>query len=234
MSAVHSTGSKKERAISLRRLGLSYSEILAKIPVAKSTLSLWLHSVGLSRHQKQRLTQKKLAAMRRGWERTRQRRLERSAKIKSAARLETARLIQEPLWLAGLCIYWAEGAREKAWRTGERVAVTNMDVEMIKLFITWLQKFLKVSPDDLEYSIYIHRQAPMDKAIHFWTKRLRIPARALRIYFKPDYGKRFRKNTSDTYNCIFRVRVMHSVDLQRKIAGWVEGVVEYFNNWGVV
>lgn len=33
---------EKQRAIELRRDGLSYNEILKLIPVAKSTLSVWL------------------------------------------------------------------------------------------------------------------------------------------------------------------------------------------------
>lgn len=53
----------KEKAINLRKRGFSYSEILEQIPVAKSTLSSWLHSIGLSKKQKQRLTEKKLASM---------------------------------------------------------------------------------------------------------------------------------------------------------------------------
>jgi transposase len=50
---------EKETAIELRKQGYSYSEILKKVPVAKSTLSLWLRSVGLAERQKQRLTEKK-------------------------------------------------------------------------------------------------------------------------------------------------------------------------------
>ena len=41
----------KEKAIKLRRRGYSYREIMREIPVAKSTLSEWLRSVGLSKHQ---------------------------------------------------------------------------------------------------------------------------------------------------------------------------------------
>jgi len=47
-----------KKAIELRKKGLSYSEILKCVPVAKSTLSLWLRSVGLSKKQRQRLTDK--------------------------------------------------------------------------------------------------------------------------------------------------------------------------------
>jgi len=43
---------EKEKAIKLRKRGFSYSEILREIPVAKSTLSLWLRSVGLAKKQR--------------------------------------------------------------------------------------------------------------------------------------------------------------------------------------
>ena len=52
---------EKWKAVELRRKGLSYREILQHVPVAKSTLSLWLRTVGLSRPQTQRLTEKRLA-----------------------------------------------------------------------------------------------------------------------------------------------------------------------------
>src|SRR5207249_316451 len=57
---------ERERAIELRRHGLSYREIRAQVPVAKSTLSLWLRQVGLAKAQRQRLTERRLAAAHRG------------------------------------------------------------------------------------------------------------------------------------------------------------------------
>ena len=57
---------EKNKAIELRKQGLSYREILEQIPVAKSSLSLWLKSVKLAESQKQRLTEKKLASARKG------------------------------------------------------------------------------------------------------------------------------------------------------------------------
>ncbi len=53
---------KREIAIALRKKGLSYREILKRVFVAKSTLSLWLGDVGLSKKQKQRITQKRIEA----------------------------------------------------------------------------------------------------------------------------------------------------------------------------
>jgi len=67
---------EKEKAIKLRKKGHSYSQILEKIPVAKSTLSLWLRSVKLAKRQKQQLTQKKLAAAFRGAMKRREQRID--------------------------------------------------------------------------------------------------------------------------------------------------------------
>ena len=49
----------KERAIELRKQGLSYNEILLQIDVAKSSLSLWLRDIKLTKEQKNRLKKKK-------------------------------------------------------------------------------------------------------------------------------------------------------------------------------
>jgi hypothetical protein len=43
---------EKEKAIKLRKSGATYSEVLREVPVSKSTLSLWLRDVGLSKTQK--------------------------------------------------------------------------------------------------------------------------------------------------------------------------------------
>jgi len=57
---------EKQKVIELRKNGLSYREILEQVPVAKSSLSLWLKSVKLASSQKQRLTEKKCASAYRG------------------------------------------------------------------------------------------------------------------------------------------------------------------------
>jgi len=57
---------EQKRAIGFRKKGLTYNEILKRVPVAKSTLSLWLREVGLAKRQRQRLTEKRKAAQLRG------------------------------------------------------------------------------------------------------------------------------------------------------------------------
>lgn len=217
----------KEEAINLRKRGLSYSEILRKISVAKSTLSLWLRSVGLSKRQKQRLTEKKLSAMRRGWLKVRRKRLLRTLKIKREAKKDIVKLIKNPLWLSGVLLYWAEGTKEKLWRPAERVAFSNMDVKMIKLFYEWSKKFLKIDKENINFELYIHERADIIKAKNFWIRNLKLTPGKISIYFKRHNPKTERKNVKDDYNGVLRIRIAKSIDINRKIAGWIEGVIDY-------
>lgn len=76
---------EREHAIELRRQGLTYSEILKRVPVAKSTLSVWLGEVQLTTKQQQRITEKKRSAMLRGAQARRAQRLSSSKLIFSSA-----------------------------------------------------------------------------------------------------------------------------------------------------
>jgi len=44
-----SKNKEKEIAVGLRKKGLSYNEILGLVPVSKSTLSVWLRSIGIAK-----------------------------------------------------------------------------------------------------------------------------------------------------------------------------------------
>lgn len=224
---VHMKPNFRQKAIRLRGQGLSYSEILKQVPVAKSTLSLWLRSVGLTKRQKQRLTKKKLAAAKRGYEKMKRLRIERTRSIKQDAREEVIRLIKDPLWVTGVSLYWAEGTKMKTWRVSERVSFMNMDPKMHSIFIDWIQKYTPFKIEDLVYELYIHESADMGTAVNFWRDKLNIPKDKLRIYTKKTPLKTNRKNTSRKYHGTLRVRVPRSTNLNRRIEGWIEGMIDY-------
>src|SRR5438093_9336309 len=85
---------ERERAIDLRRRGLSYSEIREHVPVAKSSLSLWLRSVGLLEWQQERLSKRKLAAARMGGRKVHERRVERTKQTVEQAASEGQQYLQ--------------------------------------------------------------------------------------------------------------------------------------------
>ena len=221
----------KERAINLRKKGYSYSEILKEISVAKSTLSDWLHSVGISKKQKQRLTEKKLASMKRGWEKMHQLRMERWMKIKKEAEKEIRKISRKEFWLLGIALYWAEGAKEKEYGSSTSIKFSNSDIKMILLFRKWLYEFFKTPKENIKYELYIHEKADWLSAKKFWASKLDISSESIRVYFKPYNPNPKRKNIGADYHGLIRVTVSDSISLVRKISGWVDGVCK---NCGVV
>jgi hypothetical protein len=219
----------KDRAINLRKQGLSYSEILAQVPVAKSTISAWLHSVGLAKHQKQRLTQMKIEAQKRGAAARRAARLQLTREIHQKAMIEARKLRHDPLWLAGTILYWAEGTKEKLWRPSERVSFINMEVRAILLFRRWLFRYCSKDEASLNYAIYIHEDADIERAKSYWSDNLKIEIARINVYLKRHNLSPHRKNINAEYHGVMKIQVYQSTQLLRRIAGWIDAVVEYLH-----
>ena len=117
----------REKAIALRKEGKTYDEILADVPVARSTLSEWLRSVGLAKKQKQKLTRKREAARLKAVESIRENRKKKVLKIESEASHEAELLMQDPFWTLGLALYWGEGDKPKPWTIKQDLRFCNMD-----------------------------------------------------------------------------------------------------------
>jgi hypothetical protein len=215
---------EREKAIKLRKEGFSYSEILKEIPVAKSSLSLWLRSVGLAKKQKQRITEKKLAAALRGARAKKEKRMALVKEIKDKARKDIKNINKRDLLLIGTSLYWAEGAKEKENNPGVGINFSNSDPRMILIFIKWLRTIFTINNSDLSYELYIHETANLRNAKLYWSKILSMPAQNLRVYFKKNKINTIRKNIGNNYYGLIRLRVAKSSTLNRKIAGWIEGI----------
>ena len=220
---------EKETAIGLRKNGQTYSEILKQVRVAKSTLGLWFKEVKLSRPQTQALTQKKLLAAKRGGEKVKSDRIKRVADIIKRSQNEIDAISERELWLIGIALYWAEGSKEKDFRPGSGLKFSNSDPEMAKIFIKWLVEVCDVSKDRIFPEIYIHEsnknRIPLVK--EFWSEKTGFPVSKFeKVYFKRNKIKTVRKNVGDSYFGLLSVRVKSSSELQRKITGWIKGVVK--------
>lgn len=218
---------EKGMAIGMRKRGFSYSEILKKVPVAKSTLSLWLKSVNLSKGQRQRLTQKKLDAMKRGWIKVHQNRIEKTKIIRESAIADVGQISKKDLWLIGSMLYWAEGTKEKKHSVSQQVSFNNSDPLMISIFLKWLKEPVGIKSEEINYEIYIHENSKNNVAdvVKYWEGV--VEAKINKIYFKKNKLSKYRKNTGIDYFGLLRVNVKKSADLNRKIAGWIEGICKH-------
>lgn len=216
------------KAIILRKKGLSYSEILERIPVAKSTLSLWLKSVDLSKKQKQRLTDKKIASALRGAARKKEIRIQNTQIIFQEAAKDIKDISQRELFLIGAALYWAEGSKQKNHSVSNRVRFSNSDPKMIKLFLLWLNKICGINSSNIRCDLYIHEKANISNAKSFWEKEINMPIQG--IYYKKSKITK-RKNIGNNYFGLVSINIKQSTNLNRKISGWINGICHY---WGIV
>lgn len=219
--------SKKKGAIALRKQGFSYREILKQIPVAKSTLSLWLRSIGLSKKQKQRLTKKRLDAAKRGGAKRHMVRMHELIRTRLEAKKEVPALSKRERWLIGTLLYWAEGSKEKEYGSATNIKFSNSDPSMILLFRKWLEEFHFIPGKQIKYELYIHEKSDWKRAKRYWASRLSILPKEIRVYFKPHNAKPKRKNIGKEYHGLIRMHVLGTSYLVRKISGWVEGICEH-------
>ena len=218
---------QKERAIILRKSGRTYSEILSEIPVAKSTLSEWLKSVNLAKSQKQRITQKRVAARLRAAQSRRTTRISETRSFEQKGITDIENLTERELWLIGIALYWAEGSKQYEHSPSTGIMFANSDVRMIRVFLRWLEQ-MKVPQSEIYLELYVHETRKTDAPafVRWWARELMIPSGTLeRVYFKKGNPKTNRKNVADLYHGLIRIKVNSSTVLNRKINGWVYGIV---------
>jgi uncharacterized protein Usg len=216
----------KNKAIQLRQEGLTYSEILKKVPVAKSTLSLWLRSVRLAKKQYQKLTLKKKLSALRGSAEKKRLRIEKENKIIRKSFSEIDKLSDRENFLCGVMLYWAEGSKQKETNVSVGVEFSNSDPNMLQFYLYWLHKYLSIADEDIILDIYIHEnfEKEKDMFVQYWSNKLNLPVHKFnKVYFKKNIIKTKRKNIEKNYHGQIKIGVKRSTDLNRKITGWIEG-----------
>lgn len=226
---------EKQKAIAMRREGKTYSEILKVVPVAKSTLSIWLRQVGLAKPQYQLITEKRKAAQRKGAQARRNQRITFSAEIFEKSEKEVGTISSRELWLMGTMLYWAEGSKEKEYYPGSGVEFVNSDPFMIKVFIKWLFNTFAPTREDFIFSIAIHKsyENRVEQVRKYWSEVTGFPIEHFKkVYYKRHNPKTNRKNIGNMYNGVLRVGIKASSTNLRRVTGWTRGV--YNNICGIV
>ena len=160
------TASKyKSHAIELRKQGLSYNEICRRIPVSKSSLSLWLKSVPLAEEHRARLYTKKVEILARGAQSQKERRKREVDAILTSAKTEiTTPISFDAFRLFGAALYWAEGRKSNGFE------ITNSDPNMIAFMIVWFEKVFGVSAIALKANLNIYPQQNELDVKRFWSE----------------------------------------------------------------
>ncbi len=219
----------RQKAIELRKVGKTYNEILRVVPVAKSTLSLWLRDVGMAKRQKQFITKKRYHAQLRGGARRKEMRIETSKKIIAEYAAQVRSISTRELLLIGAALYWAEGSKQKEHDPSVGLIFGNSDSEMIALFIVWLERALCVLKRDMILTIYVHENHK-NRVRHiekYWLSVTGLDDSNLRkTVLKTHRPKENRRYDSNNYFGLARITVRNSSHLNRRIQGWICGIIK--------
>ena len=209
---------KSELGKDLRHLGLSYGEIMELIPVKKSTLATWCRDVRLTTGQIEAIRQRRAQEPGIPRDTQRKRRLE-IEDIRAEAEAMVPVLINDPFWLAGVVLYWAEGAK-----TRNDLRLANTDPRALRLFIDWVRKFL--DPDaGFSLQLHLHEGNDDSDAQAFWRGQTGLDAANFYKTFIKPKGTGHRKNHLPHGVCTVKVR--QCADAWQTTMAWIEGLTEW-------
>jgi hypothetical protein len=211
----------REKARELRTQGLSYNEIVAQLGVAKSSVSLWVRDIPCPERFSYVHNERRLEGLRRFNET----RIARHAAETETAAGEIGELTDREVLIAGAVAYWCEGTKSKPYRRDNRVIFVNSDPGLIRFFLRFLEA-AGVDRDDLIFRVFIHEDADIHSAQHFWTEVTGAsPSQFRRPTLKHHNPKTVRMNVGETYHGCLRIDVRRSAELYRKIEGWASGAM---------
>ena len=167
---------QREEACRLRAQGLSIYEIARLVGCASSSVCAWTSDVPLSDEQRARLHRRDEATSVRAGAAIHAVALERHRGYQREGRLKAAE--GDPWHMAACLLYWAEGTK-----SANEAQFTNTDVEMLKLFVTFLRSEFSVSERTITIRVnaYLTNGLSKDAIEAYWLEQLGLPPSALRV-----------------------------------------------------
>ncbi len=161
----------KEKAFELRRSGKSYKQIRDELGIAISTLASWFKNELWSQEIKYHLSTevslsnpKRLELM---VQANRERWKLKHEEYRTAAVREFQKLKNDPLFIAGIMLYWGKGEKQSK---SSVVRLGNSEPEMIRTFNLFLTKKLHISSDKISARLLLYPDLVESVQKNFWSK----------------------------------------------------------------
>src|SRR3989344_800497 len=166
----------KEKAFELRRQNKSYKTISKELGIPLGTLAGWFRHELWSQDIRDKLGQEASLAFPEKLKRIVAANKKRWADLheiyREEARNEFATLKNDPLFIAGLMLYWGEGNKMP---TSSQVKLTNSDPAMIRLFCFFLKKSLLVPEERIKVWLLLYPDLVDSVQKNFWSKATGVP-----------------------------------------------------------
>ena len=160
----------KQKAITMRKKGMSYSQIKEKLKVSKSTLSIWLQNFPLSEKRIRELQADNPIRIERYRNTMRIKKETRLKEVYKKVSKDIGTFSKRDLFLTGLFLYWGEGTKA----SNSSTVLTNTNPAMLKFFIKWLELF-NIKRKNLKIKLHLYSDMNIKQSLDFWSKELKIP-----------------------------------------------------------
>jgi len=210
----------KRKARLLREKGFSIKEIERQLKVSRSSVSIWVRDVELTKAQIEKLYVNKRTGALRGCMVAAANKIRRTKEIekrlKQEGEREVGRMLKRDRFIAGVALYFAEGEKTRG-----KASFSNSDSRAIKFMVGWFREFCLVPEEKFRCSIYLHDNLSELKAKRFWSRLTEVPfSQFTKTYIVKNNPNRLRKAINQFG--VLRITV-NDVKLQRKIIGWISG-----------
>ena len=216
---------QRNKAIEMRKRGVSVRTIAKEVGVSKSSASLWVRDIILSVEQMEELKKRKI----KGWELCRlkgaltqkQRRLDLIKKEKKEGIINLKNLSEREFFVSGVALYWAEGSKKR-----REFSICNSDPEMIVFLIKWMNKFFGIETKNIKVVVginEIHRKREQ-MVKDYWSKVTGIPISQFRkTSFKKTKNNKVYENFNEHYGTL-GVHALKGSGFYYKMLGLISGL----------
>ena len=214
----------KEKAFELRRSGKSYKQISRELEIPISTLAGWFKHEPWSIEIRDRLASTESLAYPEKLKRliaiVKQKYAILHESYREEASSEFATLKNDPLFIAGLMLYWGEG--DKKLENGQ-VALSNSDPHLIRLFYLFLTKTIRISPEKITVRLLLYPDLIERVQKNLWSRATKISLAQFRGSTTIQGRHPTKRNSYGV--CLIRT---NSRQLKEKIMKWLDLSQQYF------
>ncbi|OGI95448.1 hypothetical protein A2917_02715 [Candidatus Nomurabacteria bacterium RIFCSPLOWO2_01_FULL_42_17] len=213
---------EKEKARVLRKKGYSINQIVKEAGLTKSSVSLWVRDIILTKEQKKGLSERG-----RSVESIEKRRLIRLSNeqakrqiIIDAAKKDFNYISLEHLKLIGIILYLGEGGKTERGTA----RLSNSDPIVIKMMMRFFREICKVPEEKFRGNIHTFAHADVEKTEKYWSKIAGIS----RNQFQKTYIKPSSASLQKRFTLPFGTFSINISDtkLFLTIKGWIERIKE--------
>ncbi len=212
---------KFEQALQFRKRGFTLEEIARICEVSKGTVSKWFKnntiSESITKQNKKRAgleNAKRLKLM------SKTRDVERAHRYKEAVRsaeTEFKHYKSNPLFVAGLMLYMAQGDR----RSVHQIRLSSVEEKNHKIFIKFAVEFLGITKTDIHFWILLYQGQSEEVCMKRWKSATSLPYNQ---FYKNQYIN--SKKSKDTLHFGVGNTIIGSTVLKHKLNRWIELVIK--------